>query len=118
VKGSPGRKLRRAGAKVGRFCSFGGPTRIGEAHRLVRQMREGSAVVKKYQPAPVRENTHRCPKRGCTEQVRNSLFACGTHWAALPVDAKEAIRKTASLNILHPTRRAAFKLADDCWEGR
>lgn len=58
---------------------------------------------------------HRCPRRGCTKVVSNTIFACSEHWAQLPKDIRDEVYATAKLLILHPRRRAVFLAADKAW---
>ena len=63
-------------------------------------------------------DTHRCPAGTCTAQVPNRLLACPPHWGQLSRRAKQAIRSTASLPLLHRDRRAALRAARDEWTTR
>lgn len=53
--------------------------------------------------------THRCPRRGCPEQVPNRLFACSPDWFKLTLPTRSAIYATASKSVLDPERRAAIE---------
>ena len=53
-------------------------------------------------------NVHPCPGVPCGASVRNVMYACRVDWARLPQEHKAAIRDTAKLSILNPTRRGAL----------
>lgn len=59
--------------------------------------------------------THRCPKRGCSAEVSNSVLACRTHWYELSAPVRAAVLATARYSILHPARRAALADAREEW---
>lgn len=58
---------------------------------------------------------HGCPARGCDRVVPNRLLACPKHWFQLPATLRQDITRTASLNLLHPERRAALAAASQIW---
>jgi hypothetical protein len=63
-----------------------------------------------------RPNTHTCPRKGCTAQVSNRLFACRPDWFTLPLAVREEIHATAGRHVLDARRRAAFRAADEAWQ--
>ena len=61
---------------------------------------------------------HKCPRKGCQAQVPNERYACRNDWFALPNEVRRKILGTASLNVLAPRRRAAFRAAEQAWGDR
>lgn len=58
---------------------------------------------------------HRCPRRTCTEEVDNRLFACHEDWFALSRVARDGIYRTANMSSLSEPRRAAIAVAMEEW---
>lgn len=58
---------------------------------------------------------HMCPRRGCKNEVDNRLFCCSGDWWALSHEARSMINRTARLNILDWSRRAAISMAKTEW---
>jgi hypothetical protein len=61
---------------------------------------------------------HECPRKGCDARVPNERFACREDWFALPNEVRRKILGTATLSVLAPRRRAAFRAAELAWEDR
>lgn len=65
-----------------------------------------------------RPGFHRCPRKGCSREVPNSIFCCADDWMALGQKAQRAIVATRGQGAIVPTRRLAFKMAQESWARR
>jgi hypothetical protein len=75
-------------------------------------------VTAGWGPRAIRkQDTHRCPRRGCSVQVPDRVFSCRPDWFKLSAPVRAAIQATASKNLLDPERRAAIDAAREEWAG-
>lgn len=59
---------------------------------------------------------HTCPRRGCTTQLPDRLFACRGDWYALSRETRRLIWNTAGLPLTSVARALAVRKAGDEWK--
>lgn len=67
-----------------------------------------------------------CPFEGCTKRIGRELFACSSHWFALPQDVRDGINrawrdydrrggKLDALTLAHRHAYAAWGIPSERW---